>query len=109
MRWFFMSGTAVSDSDRDMSDDVSETHDLLRFSFLGNVCERTPLWGSRFHCRECKDIDLCEECYDFRRRSKKFLQSAPRHMDIHEWTVVEVAVPAIHIILSFFISLPHLP
>jgi len=33
---------------------------------------------------------LCEECYDFRRKTPVFQNAAPSHTDSHDWNVVEV-------------------
>ena len=92
-KWYFTSGSSVSDVtiyffSRKFSD-LKKISSYL-YQNTGDVCERTPLWGIRFHCSDCKDIDLCEECYDFRRNSEKFTQVAPSHIEGHDWNVVEV-------------------
>jgi len=27
-------------------------------------CKKAPIFGSRFHCEDCKDFDFCEDCYN---------------------------------------------
>lgn len=31
-----------------------------------NVCQAEPIYGPRFKCETCPDMDICERCYDAR-------------------------------------------
>jgi hypothetical protein len=30
------------------------------------MCHAEPIWGLRFKCSICEDVDLCETCFDTR-------------------------------------------
>eukprot|EP01119_Soliformovum_irregulare_P024861 TRINITY_DN9021_c0_g1_i1.p1 TRINITY_DN9021_c0_g1~~TRINITY_DN9021_c0_g1_i1.p1 ORF type:complete len:619 (-),score=142.43 TRINITY_DN9021_c0_g1_i1:11-1867(-) len=55
--------------------------------FKCNCCAIAPLWGIRFHCDDCTDLDICEECYNNKRVSSNV---APNHKEEHHWSTVEV-------------------
>eukprot|EP01103_Thecamoeba_quadrilineata_P016776 TRINITY_DN5712_c0_g1_i2.p1 TRINITY_DN5712_c0_g1~~TRINITY_DN5712_c0_g1_i2.p1 ORF type:complete len:389 (-),score=44.69 TRINITY_DN5712_c0_g1_i2:129-1295(-) len=50
-----------------------------------NGCFTKPIWGIRFHCLECEDVDLCETCYD-----KKLLLNDCGHTPNHEFLSIEI-------------------
>jgi formate dehydrogenase maturation protein FdhE len=31
-----------------------------------NICGIEPIWGIRFKCTQCEDVDICELCFDTR-------------------------------------------
>ena len=56
-------------------------------------CKMSPIWGLRFSCNQCPDIDLCEGCYDLCQETgpkssalyKNLKGHSPRHdCNIHE-------------------------
>jgi len=49
-----------------------------------NCCNVEPLWGIRFHCVECSDLDVCEACFDAKR------VTAGNHLKEHHWEAVEI-------------------
>eukprot|EP01117_Protostelium_nocturnum_P008242 TRINITY_DN2941_c0_g1_i1.p1 TRINITY_DN2941_c0_g1~~TRINITY_DN2941_c0_g1_i1.p1 ORF type:complete len:733 (-),score=238.28 TRINITY_DN2941_c0_g1_i1:169-2367(-) len=55
--------------------------------FKCDCCDIEPLWGIRFHCEDCDDLDICEECYD----NKKFREPgmAKKHQEDHKWSPIE--------------------
>ena len=40
--------------------------DILHEYHQCNICGAEPIWGIRFKCSECEDVDLCELCFDSR-------------------------------------------
>ena len=40
--------------------------DILHEYHQCNVCNAEPIWGLRFKCTTCEDVDLCEGCFDAR-------------------------------------------
>lgn len=43
----------------------------------------------RFKCKDCDELDLCEECYDIRELST-FHEGFPDHNNAHEFEVIEL-------------------
>jgi hypothetical protein len=35
----------------------------IHFGFLCDGCRKNPIRGRRYKCKECKDFDFCESCY----------------------------------------------
>ena len=40
--------------------------DILHEYHKCNMCGAEPIWGIRFKCSKCEDVDLCEICFDSR-------------------------------------------
>ena len=40
--------------------------DILHEYHKCNNCGVEPIWGNRFKCATCEDVDLCEQCFDLR-------------------------------------------
>jgi mRNA (2'-O-methyladenosine-N6-)-methyltransferase len=40
--------------------------DILHEYHKCNMCGAEPIWGIRFKCGSCEDVDLCEPCFDIR-------------------------------------------
>ena len=40
--------------------DKKETH----FGFICDGCQMNPIIGKRYKCKDCKDFDFCENCYE---------------------------------------------
>ena len=45
------------------SSNYGKKNEVTHIGYLCNECERDPIVGTRFHCQECEDYDLCERCY----------------------------------------------
>lgn len=46
-----------------------------------NGCRTKPIWGIRFNCMNCHDLDLCENCYDLQKVPDSHKESHTReHM-----------------------------
>ena len=35
----------------------------IHFGYICDGCDMAPIKGTRYHCEECPDYDLCEKCY----------------------------------------------
>ena len=46
--------------------DNSTEEDILHEYIKCDICHVEPIWGPRFKCRTCEDMDVCEQCYDAR-------------------------------------------
>jgi len=44
----------------------STDEDILHEYLKCNVCHAEPIWGPRFKCIDCADVDICEQCFDAR-------------------------------------------
>lgn len=44
----------------------STDEDILHEFLKCNVCHIEPIWGPRFKCQTCPDLDMCEQCFDKR-------------------------------------------
>jgi len=44
----------------------STDEDILHEYLKCNICHAEPIWGPRFKCQECEDMDVCEQCFDTR-------------------------------------------
>jgi len=42
-------------------------HTFVQQGYKCNRCFVESWSGSRFHCRECQDFDLCENCFEYRK------------------------------------------
>lgn len=40
--------------------------DILHEYHQCDSCHAEPIWGLRFCCTTCKEVDLCENCFDSR-------------------------------------------
>jgi mRNA (2'-O-methyladenosine-N6-)-methyltransferase len=46
--------------------DNATDEDILHEYHKCNMCGAEPIWGIRFKCAQCEDVDLCEVCFDSR-------------------------------------------
>ena len=44
----------------------SNDEDILHEYLKCNECHAEPIWGPRFKCKCCEDVDICEGCFDTR-------------------------------------------
>lgn len=44
----------------------STDEDILHEYLKCNICQAEPIWGPRFKCSTCPDMDVCETCFDAR-------------------------------------------
>jgi len=44
----------------------STDEDILHEYLKCNICHAEPIWGPRFKCLTCPDMDVCEQCFDSR-------------------------------------------
>ena len=51
--------------------------DILHEYHTCNMCGAEPIWGIRFKCSRCEDVDLCELCFD-QRLKKLNLKNDPQ-------------------------------
>ena len=35
----------------------------IHYDYICDGCEISPIMGTRYHCEQCEDYDLCEKCY----------------------------------------------
>ncbi|CAN6637388.1 hypothetical protein TRVA0_016S01420 [Trichomonascus vanleenenianus] len=49
-----------------------------------NYCDRSPIHGTRYHCSECIDVDLCQLC-----------ESAQRHDPKHLLIKIKIPIPLV--------------
>lgn len=40
--------------------DIRVKHDGIKC----DICDTTPIVGTRFKCQQCPDFDLCQSCFD---------------------------------------------
>jgi hypothetical protein len=67
-------------------------------TILGDSCGVEPLWGNRFHCLQCPDLDLCEACYD---NKGELVETAPNHTETHNWEIFEVYQKELCLVMFF--------
>jgi len=69
----------------EMNNQVDE--EVLHYYHSCHKCHSEPIWGTRFTCLDCENVDLCEACYDAN------LQSDVKFHDInHNFVGIEVPV-----------------
>lgn len=67
----------------------NEVADVVLHQYYScNSCNMNPIWGLRFSCQDCPNIDLCEGCYDnqFKKNMSKnhFQHDLSHNFEIHE-------------------------
>lgn len=40
-----------------------KNNEIKHYGYMCDECESDPIIGTRIHCEECEDYDLCERCY----------------------------------------------
>lgn len=72
--------------------------DILHEYHKCNTCDAEPIWGIRFKCRTCEDVDLCELCFDQRLKQLNQLEDIDQIINIqchtHEFDCVELPLLA---------------
>lgn len=56
--------------------------DILHEYHKCNMCEAEPIWGIRFKCSLCEDVDLCEPCFDQRLKKLNVKAESSSLMDV---------------------------
>ncbi|KRX10325.1 hypothetical protein PPERSA_02742 [Pseudocohnilembus persalinus] len=74
-----------------MDEDYVDIHDKFSCDF----CECNPIIGPRYHCLECADFDLCQECYlkdqkKHNHKMEKILYSIHTDMQGREQRIIEL-------------------
>ena len=64
--------------------------DILHEYHKCNGCSAEPIWGIRFKCSTCEDVDLCELCFDSRLRA---LNEGKGQVQCHEHAFECVELP----------------
>jgi mRNA (2'-O-methyladenosine-N6-)-methyltransferase len=67
----------------------NEVADVVLHQYYScNSCNMNPIWGLRFSCQDCPNIDLCEGCYDnqFKQNVSKnhFKHDTSHNFEIYE-------------------------
>lgn len=72
---------------------LENAHDEILFHdyYECNSCKFKPLWGIRFSCIQCGDLDLCEDCYDQKCIPEEYIKT---HIPEHSFDSIEVPLLA---------------
>ena len=82
--------------DKNEEKDKKEEKPLIHPNYICDGCEMSPIVGKRYKCKECKDFDFCEKCYE---KNKK--------IHGHEFELIEKPQLNIPIFHNFHHHPPH--